>query len=334
MRKATQISLYITTCALSAATIILCALFLSGWGVLFKVAFYGLSALAIIAGTLFLVFKKEGLFKTCFILTCVLAFFCAVVVALSEIGNLGELSSDQARIEKLTQMIRDSGSWGMLVYFFVQVLQILILPLPAVVCYIPGTLIWGPGIATLLASAGVLVGSFIAYWLGRLVGKRVVVWIAGREVTEKYSGYIAKKGKMPFVIMQILPFFPDDVLCLIAGMTCMNFPFFAAVMIIVRPCIVAAYCYLGGLIPFSGWGIPVWIAIFAVCAVLAVLSFKYQDRFEGWLFSLFNRKKKKGEPQPEEITSAPANDENLYPSSENPAETPSEFNEITKSPPE
>ena len=103
--------------------------------------------------------------------------------------------------------------------------------------------------------------------------------------------------------MQILPFFPDDILCLVAGLTKMNFPFFLVTMVLVRPAIVATYCYLGSgeLIPFSGWGIPVWIAIAVVCVVLAVLSFKYQDKIEGWLKSktdkLFKRDKKSSESE-------------------------------------
>ncbi|MDE6104060.1 MAG: hypothetical protein K2G38_00020, partial [Clostridia bacterium] len=86
---------------------------------------------------------------------------------------------------------------------------------------------------------------------------------------------------------------PDDILCMVAGRTSMNFPFFFLPMLLVRPLIISAYCYLGNgtLIPFSGWGIPVWIAIFAVCIVLAVLSFKYQERIEKWLVSKFGRRK-------------------------------------------
>ena len=71
--------------------------------------------------------------------------------------------------------------------------------------------------------------------------------------------------------------------------------YFAGVIVLVRPLIIAAYCFLGNgsIIPFSGWGIPVWLAIIAVFATLAVLSFKYQKRFEDWLFSKFSRKKGK-----------------------------------------
>ena len=180
----------------------------------------------------------------------------------------------------------------------IQILQVVILPLPAVVCYVPGAIIWGAPMATLLASIGVIMGSVIAYFIGRIWGKKAVIWIAGKETTEKYSAYFGKRGKGIFVIMQILPFFPDDILCMIAGLTSMNFVYFLVVMCTVRPAIISVYCFLSGgsVIPFSGWGIYVWIAIFVVCIVLAVLSFKYQDKFESWLISKFSRRKK-GEVQ-------------------------------------
>ena len=164
----------------------------------------------------------------------------------------------------------------MAVYVLVQILQVVILPLPALVCYVPGVYIWGAGIATLLASAGVLIGALICYFLGRMFGRRVVEWIAGKDNTDKYADYLGKRGKILFVMMQILPFFPDDILCLIAGLT-----------------------RSGTIIPFSGWGIPVWIAIALACVVLAVLSFKYEDKIKDFLKRLVS-KKRKGETSAEE----------------------------------
>ncbi len=73
----------------------------------------------------------------------------------------------------------------------------------------------------------------------------------------------------------------------------MNFAFFAVTIVVVRPLIIAAYCYLGSgtIIPFSGWGIAAWVAIVAVCVALAVLSFIYQDKVERWLVKKFAKKK-------------------------------------------
>ncbi len=267
---------------------------MEGWGVWIRAALHIAGAAGFVAGIVFLIIGKDALLKTDLVLISCFALVYTAVVILNFTANLSELETDGEKINRLTELLKSAGGWSMAVFVLVQILQVVVLPLPAVVCYLPGVAIWGPLTATLLASAGVLLGALICYLLGRLFGRRVVEWIAGREATAKYADYLGRKGKTLFVIMQILPFFPDDILCLVAGLTKMNFPFFIATMIIVRPAIVAMYCYLGSgsVIPFSGWGIPVWISIFAVCVVLAVLSFKYQDKLESRLKGLFTKNKK------------------------------------------
>ncbi len=271
------------------------AFLMNGWGVLVRTAFFVACGLGVAVGTVTFFLKKTALFRTVFLLVICMVFLAVAFIVTDAVGQLSKYETEGEKIARLVELIRATGGWSMFVYILIQILQVVILPLPAAVCYIPGSQIWGPLTATLLASAGVLIGSVIAYAIGRFFGKRAVVWIAGKETTEKYSSYIAERGKVVFVLMQILPFFPDDILCMIAGLSCMNFPFFTAVMVLVRPFVIAAYCYLGSgtVIPFSGWGIPVWIAIFVVCIALAVLSFKYQDKFEKWLAAKFSKKSDK-----------------------------------------
>lgn len=286
-----KIALLAINTVLCVLIILAAAFLMSGWGALVKAVFYGIAGAGLLFGAVVFILKRDALFKTCFVLVVCAFAVTAVIALISTLAHLNEYATDEERITRLKEIIEGTGGWGMLIYVIVQVLQVIILPLPAAVCYIPGSLIWGPLISTLLASLGVLIGSVAAYLLGRFFGKRVVVWIAGKEACEKYSRIIGSKGKVIFVLMQILPFFPDDILCMVAGMTSMNFPFFLITMIVVRPFVIAAYCYLGSgtVIPFNGWGIPVWIAVFAVCIALAVLSFKYQERFESWLVSKFKK---------------------------------------------
>lgn len=310
MRNRAKIIILSILILLCAYVIIGTAVLMSGWSVLVRVALYVAGGAGIAAGVLFFILKKDALLKTALVLEAVVALVLTVVIILNVAARLNELETDKEKITALTALIESAGGWAMAAYVFVQILQVVILPLPALVCYVPGVYIWGPGMATILASVGVLAGALICYLLGRLFGRKVVEWIAGRENTEKYADYLGKRGKILFVIMQILPFFPDDILCLIAGLTRMNFPFFLVTMIIVRPAIVATYCYLGSgtVIPFTGWGIPVWIAIAAVCIVLAVLSFKYEDKIESFLKKLVTKKSRAEKEQGKEESSGPEND--------------------------
>ncbi len=289
-----KIAILIVNILICVASVLLTYFLMSSWGVLIRVAFYVIAGVGIAASLVAFFWKKIAILKTAFVLLIVAVVVLLAFIIISEVGHLNEYESDEDKINGLVQIISDTGAWGMVVYVLIQVLQVVILPLPAVVCYVPGAIIWGAPMATLLASVGVIIGSVISYFIGRIWGKKAVIWIAGKETTEKYSSYFGKRGKGIFVIMQILPFFPDDILCMIAGLTSMNFVFFIVVMCTVRPAIISVYCFLGSgdIIPFSGWGIYVWIAIFAVCIALAVISFKYQDKFESWLISKFSRKKK------------------------------------------
>lgn len=295
MSKKEQLIIFILNTLLCIAVIVFTATMMDGWSVFVLTICYIIPSLCFLAGIITFVLKKHAILKSCFVIMVCTFIIIGAISLISKLAGLNNYNTDTEKIERLTEIIRNTGKWGMVVYVLIQILQVVILPLPAVVCYVPGSRIWGAGIATLLASIGVVIGSVIAYCIGRFFGKKAIIWIAGEETTEKYINYIGNKGKMIFVLMQILPFFPDDILCMIAGLTSMSFPFFLAVMVLVRPLIIAAYCYLGSgsLIPFSGWGIPVWIAIFAVCIVLAALSFKYQDRVEKWLVSKFRKKKDK-----------------------------------------
>lgn len=294
MSKNKKLALFIVNIALCVLTALLTVFFMRHWGVLVRVIFYVIAGAGLAASIAVFVLDKEALLKSAFVIIIIAALFLAVFITVGEVFHFDAYESDAEKIEALKSLIEGTGGWGMAVFFLIQVLQVVILPLPAAVCYIPGAVIWGALPATLIASAGVLAGSVINYAIGKFWGKKAVVWIAGEETTEKYSAYFGKKGKGIFLIMQILPFFPDDILCMVAGLTSMNFAFFAVTIILVRPFVIAAYCYLGSgtIIPFEGWGIAVWIVIFAVCVALAILSFKYQDKIEGWLVSKFSLKKK------------------------------------------
>ncbi len=293
MSKKLKIALLAINVALCIATVLLTCFLMDSWGVLVRAFFYCAAGVGLTVSVVTFKLKKEALFKSAFILLIICAVFLAAFIAAGKLGNFKQYETDAEKIDAFVAMIEKTGGWGMLIFFVIQVLQIVILPLPAAICYIPGAMVWGPLVGTLLASAGVILGSFINYFIGKVWGKKAVIWIAGQETTEKYSAYFAKRGKVIFVLMQILPFFPDDILCMVAGLTSMNFAFFAVTIVVVRPLIIAAYCYLGSgtIIPFSGWGIAAWVAIVAVCVALAVLSFIYQDKVERWLVKKFAKKK-------------------------------------------
>ena len=162
--------------------------------------------------------------------------------------------------------IENAGIWGVLVLFLLTLLEVVVLPIPAAITIVIGNYLFGATISFIVSTAGVIVGSAICFILGRYFGRKWVNWLVGVENVDRYSAILSERGKIPFVLMMLFPFFPDDILCLVAGLTNMSFRFFMLAITFTRPIMVAFYAYFGtgDIIPFTGWGIPVWIGLIAV----------------------------------------------------------------------
>ncbi len=173
-------------------------------------------------------------------------------------------------IEELRKFVKESGQWGVLVLFGLTLLQVVVLPIPAAVTILIGVLMYGPTVSFIVSTVGTIGGSIICFLLGKFFGYKVVAWIIGDEKTKKYADFINEKGKIPFIVMLLFPFFPDDILCMAAGLTKMTFKFFIVTVVLTRPIMIAFISYFGTgeIIPFNSWGIPVWIGMFVFAVAL------------------------------------------------------------------
>lgn len=239
---------------------------------------------------IFLFLKKLAISKTLFIFNVVALITISSFSILSVYGLFETFSN----MEKIKQLILESGNLGYLIYTIILLLNVVLLPLPSFVFILAGVAIYGPFTAFILCYISFVVGSIIAFFLGRFFGKKVVYWCVGREQTEKHLKMLGKKGNFLFVIMQVLPFFPDDVLCMVAGLTQMSVRFFIIAMLVLKPLYIFPVCFFGtgSIIPFSGWGIPVWIGIFLLFGICFLLFCKYQNKIEKFFYKLLKIEKK------------------------------------------
>ena len=237
--------------------------------------------------------KKETKSKTLKLLLIVLIFaaiFFAIFLPLKLTGALEKISN----AEDLKQIINDGGIYSYLIFFAVQFLQATFLPIPAMVTTITGTIIFGPFVSFLISLVAIMLASIIMFLIGKKLGKKFVIWAIGKDDYSKYSKTLSK-GKYTFFLMMLFPLFPDDILCLLAGATMsMSYTFFIVTNLITRPIGILATCYLasGRLIPFSGWGIPVWIVLAILGITSLVLSLKYQNKIESFVNNLSNKLKR------------------------------------------
>ena len=214
-------------------------------------------------------------------------FFVGVYLILLYTGWWEKLNS----VDKLKKEILDLGIYGRVFFIFLQVVQVAFLPIPSPLIVVAGSLIYGPFQASLLSLAGILLGSAIAFSIGRVFGKKVVIFMVGKENEEKWSKFLSN-AKYSFVLMILLPLFPDDVLCMIAGLTDMSWTFFMVTQLVTRTIGVFTMSYLsaGDIIPYHGWGLYVW-AVIGLLSLLAIyLTTKYNKQIEAFIYKLFKKK--------------------------------------------
>lgn len=256
-----------------------------------KYSLFAASGGLLLLGFFFYFFNRRSLFRLTFTLSLTMCLLMTGYAVLDILGFFERFSSP----DLIKNFILSTGMWGMVVYLGIQLLQVMVLPLPSWIFYAIGTQIFGPTIAFLLSTLGVTVGSVLSFLLGRVFGKKLVYWISGKEDAEKYRSLL-ERGKFFFIIMLILPFFPDDILCLVAGITSMSFKFFIISILAIRPVVIAVYCYIGELIPLRGWGLWVWLAIFVILGVAFVLITIYRERIETFFGNLrFGKKRRNKE---------------------------------------
>ena len=165
------------------------------------------------------------------------------------------------------------------------------------VTILAGVYVFGPWEGFFYSLIGMFLGGEFGFYLGRVIGKKFVYWIAGDK--EKVDDYLEKiKGKETVLLffMFLFPYFPDDLLCSVAGISKITFKTFSIIQFITRitsiGCTILVY---GGIIPYNEWGIPV-IIVLSVLAILSfILSFKYTDKIQNWFVKLFSKKEKKQE---------------------------------------
>ena len=87
----------------------------------------------------------------------------------------------------------------------------------------------------------------------------------------------------------LFPFFPDDMLCILAGLTDISFRRFAVIVLLTRPWGLLFASALGG----STLGLPPWVMVpIALLGLgLFLLGMKYGDRLEESILKGLNERK-------------------------------------------
>lgn len=237
----------------------------------------GVLSSLILAYVVFYLLDKQAIYKLIF---CALIFFCiagAVFFTICATGVIKKIGS----IEALRDYISQFGNMAVFLYILFCFLQVVILPIPGSVTVAAGVALFGPLKCSIFSFIGITLGSFTAFAIGRWIGDKAVKWIVGEDTLKKWLKKLKGKDYLILSIMFLLPLFPDDVLCFVAGLSSMTWGYFAIMIVVTRATSILATSYSVGLIPFTTWwGILIWVIIAVLIALAFWLVCKYSQKID------------------------------------------------------
>lgn len=163
-----------------------------------------------------------------------------------------------------------TNSWyGYLLFFITQIVFTTMLsfaPGGSMTFIIFGTAVFGANFNTfLLVFAGVVVSSVLMDFLGRFGGNKFLKRIFTEEDYAKATKLLEEKGTIYLPVMYLLPIFPDDAICAIAGMSKVKFWYHLLIIILCRGVGVATIVFGINIIPFETFKTPYdWILCITV----------------------------------------------------------------------
>ena len=203
-----------------------------------------------------------------------IALLGGCVYALYATGFFQTLHSRSAMEAYIAQF----SPWSHLMYFLIQLVSVIIAPIPSNITALVGAVMFGFLPAFLLTWGAVVLGSVIVFLLARGLGQKFVHQFVGQKVSDKYLEVIQRKRDVFLFLAFLFPLFPDDLLCILAGLTDLSLKRFLVLCLVARPWGLLVACGVGG----SALTIPPWgmALIGLVGLALFVVALRYGDQVE------------------------------------------------------
>lgn len=183
-------------------------------------------------------------------------------------------------LDNLQAFLLQFGVWTPLVFFVLQLLQIIIAPIPGGTVGLVGGALFGTIGGFLLSAAGTLTGSIIVFVLSKRLGRPFVLKFVSPEAVEKYDHIKESKLIIILFLIFLFPLFPDDMLCFIAGLSGIPIKTFVIIVLLARTPSVFINNMIGaGIMDDNPTQFIAAVTIYAVLIVILYFNRKRLNAF-------------------------------------------------------
>ena len=189
--------------------------------------------------------------------------------------------------EQLRLWVEGLGPWGPIAIIVLEMIQALLAPIPGQAIEAVSGYLYGPWLGTLFPMIGMVIGSSITFLLARRFGRPLVIRLIGKQSTARLDDLVRRGGAPFFFLIWLLPFAPDDLACVAAGLTPMPFHQFLILMTVGRLPGVFVSVLVGANITQIK---PLWWGILlAAIALAGLVVWRWGEQIQGSVLGLIER---------------------------------------------
>jgi len=135
---------------------------------------------------------------------------------------------------QLKKVISSFGPSAPLAYILLQIIQVVIAPVPGGAVEFLGGYLFGVKAGFIYSMIGLTLGSWLAFSLARIFEKIAVEKFVSEQTRKKFNYLVEHEGAILSFILFLVPGFPKDALCYILGLTPMHIGIFLIISTVGR----------------------------------------------------------------------------------------------------
>jgi uncharacterized membrane protein YdjX (TVP38/TMEM64 family) len=120
--------------------------------------------------------------------------------------------------QRLIAFLDSLGPFAIVGFVVLQVLQVVVAPIPGEVTGLIGGYLYGPVAGVVLSTIGLTLGSYIAFALARVFGRPFVERFVEKSIIKRFDYLLHHKGAFLVFLLFLIPGIPKDYLCYILGL--------------------------------------------------------------------------------------------------------------------
>lgn len=150
-------------------------------------------------------------------------------------------------VQSLRSFISQFGEFAVIIFILIQLIQVIVPILPGGISTLVGMLMFGNLPGLFYSYIGLVLGEILVFLLVRNYGTSFIKIILSEKKFIKFQSMIGKQNqniKKLLVGTLLIPFAPDDLVCLVAGLSAISFKDFLWIILLFKPWSIGIYGYI------------------------------------------------------------------------------------------